>query len=322
MRFAIKLLPVAALAALALTACENDSQRATHEPEGTGTVQSQKPAASVEAIRDDPGRYYGKKVGVVGEVDEVYADRAFEMDGAEWAFNDKITVLTRLPVHLGGAAITADDDVVVSGTVRPFVVADLEKEIGWTIPADLQAKLAKRPVIVADAITRTGGYGTWSATGNTQPVSTILGIVATMNPSALDGQKVDLGRERVQAVAGKGLWVGPSRMSQVFVLPSGDEKNVKAGDVVHVTGTLKKVPKDAGKEWNLPMAQACQLDENTVYVDGATITEVKGAGQMGNPPGTNPTQPGTNPPGGGAHPGTTPATPAQPGQKGGTPPMR
>lgn len=293
MRYAIKLLPAAAIAALSLTACEN-RQHATSD-QNANPGQAERPAPSVEAIRDEPGKYYGKKVGIVGSVDEVYGDRVFEMDGAEWAFNDKILVFTRSPVRLGGAAVTTDDDIVVSGTVRPFVAADVEKEIGWTIPADVKSKVGNRPVLVADAITRTGGYGTWSASGTTQPVSTILAIVSNMDPSMLNGQKVDLGRERIQAVTGKGFWIGPSRMSQVFVLPSTEDKNLKAGDYVHVTGTLKKAPKDAGKEWNLPTSVACQMDDNAIYVDAATVTDIgvganqnqnqkgdQGAGQNGN----------------------------------------
>lgn len=314
MRAAIQLLPVAAFLSLLLAGCDNPQKGTTQGGPNAGTEAH--PSPSVEAIRDEPGKYYGKKVGIVGSVDEVYGDRAFEMDGAEWAFNDKILVLTRSPVKLGGAAITTDDDIVVSGTVRPFVPADIEKEIGWTVPTDVRNKVGNRPVLVADAITRTGGYGAWSSTGNAQPLNTILAIVSTTDPSTLNGQKVDLGRERIQVITSKGFWVGPSRMGQVFVVPSTDDKNLKVGDYVHVSGTLKKAPKDAGKEWNLPTSVACQMDENAVYIDGATVTNI-GAGA--GPTGVQPGQPGANPNQGnqnqghpGAQPGGTPQNPQNP----------
>ncbi len=165
----------AACAALALTACEDNRNRAMQEPGPNNATpqgqaknpqnqnQGQRPAGGVEAVNDAPSRFYGKKLSLVGDVDEVYNDRAFELDGADWAFNDNITVLTKNPVSVEGAPLRSSDDIVVSGTVRPFAVADIEKEIGWDIPADLENKLNKRPVLVADTIHKMTGCGTWSA---------------------------------------------------------------------------------------------------------------------------------------------------------------
>lgn len=53
--------------------------------------------------------------------------------------------------------------------------------------------------------------------------------------------KVDLGRERVQSVTGKGMWVGPSRMSQVFVVPGQPVKDLAARRISMIHSRSKLV---------------------------------------------------------------------------------
>lgn len=325
----------AACIALALTACEDNRSRATSDPaannpgaQGQGQNQgqnqghaanpAQRPAGGVEAVNDSPSRYYGKKLSLAGDVDEIYNDRAFELDGADWAFNDNITVLTKNPVTVEGSPLRSTDDIVVSGTVRPFAIADIEKEIGWKIPADLENKLNKRPVLVADTIHRTTGCGAWSASGGGETVSSVMSLLANNDMATFNGKKVDFVRERVQSVTGRGLWVGPSRMAQIFVLPAAENKNLKTGDWVNVSGTLAKTPKDAAKTWGLGAATAGGTTSNTppsstggwvsedlLYVDNATVIPAAPNGtplQQGTTPGTNQ----------GATPGMNPVNPQNP----------
>lgn len=267
---------VAGLSVLGTVACDRD--RPTPEPPAATTPAVTAPAASVDAIKEAPGRFYGKTVHVSGEIDAVYSDRAFQLEGTGWAFDDNITVLTKQPVRVAGAPLADGDDVIVTGTVRPFVVADVERDIGWDLASDLEIRLSKRPVLVADSITKVGEYGTWSAPGTAaakpETLTSRLTIVATVEPSALVGRPVELGHERVRAVVGKGLWVGPTYMSQVFVLPTGDIKDIQPGDSVKVTGTLQMVPKDAVKKWELPADMAGAVSEEALYIDAAAVTEV------------------------------------------------
>lgn len=287
-------------AALALTACEQDTNRARQETPaaqpggpamkpGEAAKPGEKavaPGANVDAIKESPERFYGKTVRLAGEVDEVYGDRAFELEGTEWALNDNIIVLTKTPVRFGGMALSSDDEIVVFGTVRPFVVADVERDLGWDIGSDVEVKISKRPVIVAETIRRVGEYGVWSVSGAPEAaLSTTLMIVATMDPKALAGRKVDLRRERVQAMTGKGLWVGPSLMGQVFVLPSQAPTDVQVGDWVHVTGTLQRAPKDAAKGWGLPPRMEGLATEDMVFVDSANVSRAKGPPPEGQPAG-------------------------------------
>src|SRR5690606_23912633 len=99
-------------------------------------------------------RFYGRQVRLTGEVDEVFSDRAFELEGTGWAFDDDITVLARTSVQLAGAGLEDGDELIVSGTVRPMVVAEVERELGWDLSPELEVRLKERPVLVADSIRR------------------------------------------------------------------------------------------------------------------------------------------------------------------------
>lgn len=281
-RVATKLWAPAALALLAGCADERAAQQQAPEKTPAATP----PATDVDAIKEQPSRFFGKTVRVTGEIDQMHNERAFQLDGTGWAFDDNITVLTRTPVRVGGLALAPGDEVIVEGTVRPFVVADVEKDLGWDIGSDVEVRLSKRPVLVASSVRRVVDYGQWTAAGApaaTEPVTTTLVIFATVEPATLSGRKVDLGRERVQAVTGKGLWVGPNPMSQVFVLPSGEVKGVQPGDWVSVKGTLQTAPKDAAKAWNLPENMAGAAGEGTLFVDNATVSEVEVKAAPGGP---------------------------------------
>jgi hypothetical protein len=260
---------ITGLSVLALVACDRDKDRPAPEQRPAVTA----PGASVDAIKEAPGHYFGKTVHVSGEVDQIFSDRAFELEGSGWAFDDNIIVLTKAPVRVVGAPLASGDDVIVTGTVRPFTVAEVERDLGWDLGTDLEVKLSKRPVLVASSISKVTEYGRWSGTSEADPIVNTL-TVAMGDPAMLAGRKVDLERERVQAVMGKGLWVGPTHMSQVFVLPASDLKDVQPGDWVRVTGTLQKAPKDAAKSWELPANMAGVVGEESLFVDGATVTEV------------------------------------------------
>ena len=286
MRRAMLLWHGAACAALALSACKQEPELRQEPPvtppgeparPGVAPQEPAAPGAKVDDIKDSPERFYGKSLRVAGEVNEVYSDRAFELEGGGW-FADRITVLTKTPVNIGGVHLAKDDEIVVFGTVRPFVAAEVERDIGWNIGPDVQTKIGKRPVIVADSIRRVGEYGMWSATAAPDaPLSSILMIVTTFDPKTLAGRKVDLGRERVQAITGKGMWVGPSGMSEVFVLPAQSPPDMKVGDHVRVIGTLQRAPKDAAKAWNLPSRMEGMVTDEMVFVDQATVTKVAAA---------------------------------------------
>lgn len=258
----------------------NQANQANQANSKTGAAGNTQPSAetTVDKVRESPSYFYGKQVRIAGKVEDIVTDRAFELEGAGWAFHDNIMVFTKTPVQMVGGLLGKGDEVIITGTVRPFVTGEVEREVGWDISQETEIKLKERPVIVADSIRKVSESGRWSAEGvGAQPITTVVAMITTMDVSALAGQPVDLGRERVQSVSGKGLWVGPSAMSQVFVLPSTPPTDIKPGDMVRVAGTLQKVPADATTAWGLPPAMAGAVREGMIFIADATVRPVAGA---------------------------------------------
>lgn len=283
--FTTTTLVAASLATTLAIGCQDDKTERKDRPlDSSVTTPPQAPAgaqqatATVDQVRESPSNFYGKQVRLAGAVETILTDRAFELEGAGWAFHDNIAVFAKTPVQMAGALIGKGDEVIVTGTVRPFVTAEVEREVGWDISRETEIKLKERPVIIADSIRKISEAGRWSArdTG-AQPIATVVTLITSMDVATLAGQEVDLGRERVQSVTGKGLWVGNSPMSQVFVLPSTPPTDLKPGDMVRVSGTLRKVPANAAEAWSLPPEQAGTAREGTIFVDNATVRETAGA---------------------------------------------
>ncbi len=232
----------------------------------------------VDELRESPSRFYGKQVQVSGKVESILTDRAFELEGAGWAFKDNISVFTKTPILMGSTALAKGDEVIVNGVVHPFVVADVERELGWDLTPETEIRLKERPVLIADSIRKVSESGRWSSAGTSPPpIATVVALITTGDVSALVGQQVELNRERVHAVTSKGLWVGPSTMSQVFVLPTTPPTAFKPGDTVQVSGTLRKVPANPAQAWDLPPALAGAVREGMIYVDNATVRPAAGA---------------------------------------------
>lgn len=237
--------------------------------------------ATIDQVKERPADFYGKEITVAGKVDKLINERTFELEGTGWAFNDNITVLTKSPAQLATAAVAGKQELVVTGTVRPFVVADVERELGWDLAPEVEVRLKERPVLLAERIRRVSDQDGWTAEAgdraDTGPLTSMVTIITAIDLRALAGRQVDLGRERVQAVAGKGLWVGPSAMSQIFVLPTETPKDLQPGDMVRVSGTLREVPKDAAATWGLPKEMTGRVQSETLYLDGATVKELPAA---------------------------------------------
>lgn len=278
-----RVLLIAPLFVVAASACQDrrrdepgERPRAGAEVSGRTEPKSEpdktQPTATVAEVKGSPANFYDKDVRVAGKVDAILGDRAFELEGAGWAFNDNITVLTKTPVQFTGVGLARRDEVIVDGKVRRFVTAEIERDLGWDLSPEIEVRLKERPVLVADSIRRITESGRWNARpAREQPVAALVAIVTAIDPNLLVGKSVDLDRERVQAVMGKGLWIGPSRMSQIYVLPDTLPPDLKPGDTVHVRGTLKKAPPDALKTWGLPGDLTGLVDEQMLFVADAKV---------------------------------------------------
>jgi hypothetical protein len=113
----------------------------------------------VADITGAPNAFIGKTVTVVAEIDDVYGPRAFTLDGegpapAKGARKGLLTLFPKVGGFPGVDAQWKDDKARVTGVVQRMVVKDVEREIGWELPANLKSKFAGGPVLIARSIER------------------------------------------------------------------------------------------------------------------------------------------------------------------------
>jgi hypothetical protein len=99
-------------------------------------------------VTDNPEKYYGRAIAVEGEVDDIYSSSTFALDNEELFDSDDLLVINAS----SEGAIKEDENVVVVGELRSFVVADLERDYDLDWDLDLQRELeleyGQRPVMV------------------------------------------------------------------------------------------------------------------------------------------------------------------------------
>src|SRR5215510_990014 len=111
----------------------------------------------VADITGAPNAFIGKTVTVVAEVDEVYGPRAFTLDGEaptppKGSYKGLLTLVPKVGGFPGVDAQWKGDKARVTGVVQRMVVEDVEREIGWELPANLKSRFAGGPVLIARSI--------------------------------------------------------------------------------------------------------------------------------------------------------------------------
>lgn len=130
---------------------------------GVAPVQSQQgtsgTASMVKAgdIAGNPSRYYGQKVTVRAEVEDVLSRQVFLLDEDKlFAWPDVLVITPAL-----SSMIPEDEIVTVTGTVRAFVDADFRRDYNWNWWSDMDTDIIltfrDRPVIVADSVKTQSG---------------------------------------------------------------------------------------------------------------------------------------------------------------------
>ena len=122
-----------------------------------GQTQPQQPTMTTMVVKAgdiaaNPEKHYNKKVSVTAEVDEVLGLQTFTLDeDAAFAGPDVLVISPAL-----AAPIAADTELTVTGTLKPFVEADIKRDYDWNWWADWKvestAKFKDRPVLLADSI--------------------------------------------------------------------------------------------------------------------------------------------------------------------------
>lgn len=106
-------------------------------------------------ITTNPNRYYGKTIAVPAEVEEIYSPNVFTLDEDKLIGGSDLLVLVSNSKQKQ-APIKEDQKVVATGVLRPFVVADIERDYDLTWDLNLQRKLEaeynKKPVLVVKSV--------------------------------------------------------------------------------------------------------------------------------------------------------------------------
>ncbi|MCG6133203.1 MAG: hypothetical protein MET45_00805 [Nostoc sp. LLA-1] len=100
-------------------------------------------------ITSEPDLFYGQTLAITGEVGERKDNASFILGEDQLLGGDELLVIHPQPQ----ANLNEGDNVVVTGEVRPFNVAELQRDYNLTWDANLQGQLQEeygnRPVIVA-----------------------------------------------------------------------------------------------------------------------------------------------------------------------------
>ena len=126
---------------------------------GDGTISAGKLAKNAKD-------YYGKTVTVKAEVEDVFGDHTFSLDEDAVLAEGDILVILPEAKALG---LRKDDDVVVTGVVRPYVVPDLDRDFDWfddgkILKTKTVVDWENKPVLVAQAVRMADGREVYRTT--------------------------------------------------------------------------------------------------------------------------------------------------------------
>lgn len=111
-------------------------------------------APTQQQILNAPEQYFDLEIALPAEVGQVFSARAFTVEN-DGLFSDD-ALLAIAPTDLG-LKVVVGNSVVLTGSVRPFVLADIEREYdtNWAdgrTRSRLAREFAERPVFIAEAM--------------------------------------------------------------------------------------------------------------------------------------------------------------------------
>jgi hypothetical protein len=234
----------------------------------------------LDELEDNAQKYMGKTVSVDAEIEDVLGPRVFTIDEPNWG-DLQGEILVYVPTTRA-AAVRENDRVTVTGTVKPFVKTELEREWGWRgLDREVELDAQKKAVIVASRIV--GGNNDVAMVINVEPAGTkAVGTSGTATRSPLTdlntiargdedliGRHVDLKGVRVESMAKDDGFFVRAPDATLFVLPAhNDTVSVKAGDTVSLTGVVLQMPEDMEDEFN-----ASERSNDDIYVCATAVNK-------------------------------------------------
>ena len=109
-------------------------------------------APDPEDLTDNPEQYYNQRIAVNGEVEELWSAELMSIDGEALFGEDDLLVISPNTT----LDFVEDEEVVMTGVLRPLVTSEIDQEYELTWDLDLQeqieAEYQEQPVFVADEI--------------------------------------------------------------------------------------------------------------------------------------------------------------------------
>jgi len=103
-------------------------------------------------VTKNPSAYYNKTIAVKAEVEDIISPTSFTLDEDKLTSTKDLLVLNTTP----GQTIKDGQEVVVTGVLRPFVVADIERDydLNWdlTLQKKLEAEYSQKPALVTKSV--------------------------------------------------------------------------------------------------------------------------------------------------------------------------
>jgi hypothetical protein len=115
---------------------------------------------SAGKLSKDGKKFYGQSVTVRAEVEDVLDSHSFTLDEDSLIPGPDVVVL--VPAGFDTSSLAHDQVVTVTGKVRPYVMADLDKDFDWfkngkLVTLGTKVDYKTRPVLVAETITTADG---------------------------------------------------------------------------------------------------------------------------------------------------------------------
>ena len=100
-------------------------------------------------IAEEPSLFIGKTVTVSSKVDKVISPNAFTLDDKELIGGKELLVVGAI---LSGSPIHEGETVLVTGPVRKFIAAEIERDFDFDLQPEVEVEYESRPVVIAQSI--------------------------------------------------------------------------------------------------------------------------------------------------------------------------
>lgn len=109
-------------------------------------------APDPDDISDNPEQYYYRRLAVNGDIDTVIGENVVTLDDEELFGGENLVAISpNQPL-----TVVEDEEVVMTGVLRPLIISEIEQEYNLTWDLDLEeqieAEVQDRPVFIIDSV--------------------------------------------------------------------------------------------------------------------------------------------------------------------------